>query len=193
VRADPLAPGRLLQFLLDCAGRYDESEAEYRRLLTLSGDPALTEYFWLRRAMATEGSQAVKVKLRRYLALNDHFMPIHGDVLERFEDRPAVLKLVRAATEDPFYQDSSHMAGLSHLAAFMGDDELAFDCLRRALGGQFQVQLPDLWHPQFRSVRQMPAFKDLVRDLGLYDYWRASGRWGDFVRPVGEDDFEVIG
>jgi hypothetical protein len=29
-----------------------------------------------------------------------------------------------------------------------------------------------------------------VRELGLVDYWRASGKWGDFARPVGTDDFE---
>jgi hypothetical protein len=33
--------------------------------------------------------------------------------------------------------------------------------------------------------------KQLVRDLGLHDYWRKSGRWGDFARPVGNDDFEI--
>jgi hypothetical protein len=28
-----------------------------------------------------------------------------------------------------------------------------------------------------------------VRDLGLVAYWRASGNWGEFCRPLGEDDF----
>jgi hypothetical protein len=39
-------------------------------------------------------------------------------------------------------------------------------------------------------MRQLPGFKDLVRDLGLVDYWRTSGKWSDFCHPVGEDDFE---
>jgi hypothetical protein len=25
---------------------------------------------------------------------------------------------------------------------------------------------------------------------GIVDYWRQSGRWRDFCRPVGADDFE---
>jgi hypothetical protein len=29
-----------------------------------------------------------------------------------------------------------------------------------------------------------------VRELGLADYWRASGNWSDFARPLGTDDFE---
>ena len=29
-----------------------------------------------------------------------------------------------------------------------------------------------------------------MRELGLVDYWRAVGDWGDFCKPVGDDDFE---
>jgi hypothetical protein len=31
-----------------------------------------------------------------------------------------------------------------------------------------------------------------LRDLGLVDYWRTSGNWGEFARPVGTEDFEVV-
>ena len=37
-------------------------------------------------------------------------------------------------------------------------------------------------------VRMLPGFKDLVRDLGLVDYWREFG-WGQHCKPVGESDF----
>jgi hypothetical protein len=47
-----------------------------------------------------------------------------------------------------------------------------------------------IWRPIFKGVRQLPGFKDFVRDLGLVDYWRTSGNWGDFCHPVGEEDFE---
>jgi hypothetical protein len=29
-----------------------------------------------------------------------------------------------------------------------------------------------------------------VRELRLVDYWRSSGNWGDFCRPIGRNDFE---
>ena len=50
----------------------------------------------------------------------------------------------------------------------------------------------NVWHPVFADVRKLPGFKDLVRDYGIYDYWRESGKWGDFARPIGADDFEVF-
>jgi len=39
-------------------------------------------------------------------------------------------------------------------------------------------------------MRRLPGFKDLVSKLGLVDYWRSSGNWGEFCRLVGADDFE---
>jgi hypothetical protein len=45
-----------------------------------------------------------------------------------------------------------------------------------------------LWGPLMRDVRRLPGFKDLVRDTGLVDYWRAYG-WPDFCRPISDDDF----
>lgn len=44
-----------------------------------------------------------------------------------------------------------------------------------------------LWLPLLQDMRRLPAFKDIVRNLGMVDYWRAHG-WPDFCRPV-QDDF----
>ena len=32
--------------------------------------------------------------------------------------------------------------------------------------------------------------KQVLRDLGLVDYFRASGKWPDICKPAGKDDFE---
>jgi len=39
-------------------------------------------------------------------------------------------------------------------------------------------------------MRRLPGFKDLVQNVGLVDYWRSTGNWGDFCKPIGDDDFE---
>jgi hypothetical protein len=49
----------------------------------------------------------------------------------------------------------------------------------------------DLWHPNFSRIRRDPRFKEIVRDIGLVEYWRESGAWGDFARPVNDVDFEL--
>jgi hypothetical protein len=41
-------------------------------------------------------------------------------------------------------------------------------------------------------MRQLPAFKELAKELGLVRYWRTTGQWGDFARPLGDDDFECM-
>jgi adenylate cyclase len=194
LRTDPLAStnSMMLQMALASMGRYEEADAEYRRATTLPIDTAILEYFALRVSMAREGRQGVKSRFRRYLAFKDGYMPIHAEVLAKYEDRDAVLKLVGDAFEDPVYQDVAHMLGLAHLAALFDDDALTLACLRRALVDMQGLTTPELWHPQMASVRKAEGFKDLVRDLGLYDYWRKSGHWGDFARPVGEEDFEIV-
>ena len=142
--------------------------------------------------MAREGSQSIKIQFKRYLALNDGYIPIHNQVLEKFDNKKAVLALVRHAFDEPFYQNPSHMTGIAYLAAYFGDDELALACLRRAFVEKREITVVVIWHPLFASARKTEGFKQLVRDLGLTDYWRASGHWGDFARPLGDDDFEII-
>jgi TolB-like protein len=192
VRADPLMANQMYQFALDSAGRYEEADTDYKRALALPADPAVTEYFALLRTMAREGSQTVKLQFRRYLALNDGYMPIHKEVLEKFDDKQAVLEVLRKAFGEPFYQDTSHMDGLAQLAAYFGDDDLALACLRRGYIEMRGVTVAAIWHPNFASLRKTEGFKALVRDLGLYDYWRQTGHWPDFARAKGDDDFEII-
>ena len=40
------------------------------------------------------------------------------------------------------------------------------------------------------GVRADPRFKELLRELKIADYFRASGNWGDFCKPTSGDDFE---
>ncbi|MCH8336826.1 MAG: hypothetical protein IIC61_13190 [Proteobacteria bacterium] len=47
-----------------------------------------------------------------------------------------------------------------------------------------------IWRPIHKEMRRLPGFKDLVQNVGLVDYWRSTGNWGDFCKPIGDDDFE---
>jgi hypothetical protein len=39
-------------------------------------------------------------------------------------------------------------------------------------------------------VRALPGFKALLREARIVDYWQKTGKWGDFCKPAGADDFE---
>ena len=79
----------------------------------------------------------------------------------------------------------------AHWAAYFGDPEFALQLLHgiplQEPGGVLGIAI---WRPGLREARKLPGFKDLVREIGLVDYWRATGNWGDFCRPIGEEDFE---
>jgi hypothetical protein len=48
-----------------------------------------------------------------------------------------------------------------------------------------------IWRPYRNPLRSDQRFKDILRDLGLVDYFRQSGNWGDYCRPLaGGADFE---
>lgn len=79
---------------------------------------------------------------------------------------------------------------LATWANYFGDPELALEAFRQAPAGAQTVLVFHLWLPIYADMRRLPGFKDLVSDLGLVDYWRESGDWGDFCGPVGSDDFE---
>ena len=84
------------------------------------------------------------------------------------------------------------MIGIAIYADHFGDKDLALAAVRRSVVDLKKINLEGLWWPYKTGLRIDPRFKSIVRDVRLYDYWRATGHWGDFARPVGDDDFEVF-
>jgi hypothetical protein len=98
------------------------------------------------------------------------------------------LALIKRAAHDPGYQAATALASLAVWAAHFGDDKLALDLLSRSLHGS-ALNTYLAWLPVFSDVRALPEFKQLLRDIGLVDYWRTTG-WPDVCRPVGDEDFD---
>jgi tetratricopeptide (TPR) repeat protein len=76
---------------------------------------------------------------------------------------------------------------LGQWAAHFDEPELALELLA-VVPPPYLLSNGTLWRPSLRDARRLPAFKDVVRSVGLVDYWRADG-WSDLCRPVGLDDF----
>ncbi len=191
--ADPLslAVSQLLQQQLYIVGRADEARAEYERTLALAGRREPAEHVALMQIWDAGDLERTAVQFRRYLENQAVPIPVLHRVLELLDQPAAALDLLRSTFGDPDNQDPSRMMVLSWYAARFGDAALALAAIRRSYIDLKGTYLPGLWFPVMRDVRRLPAFKTLLRDLGIYDYWRKSGEWGHFARPSGEDDFEV--
>lgn len=193
--ADPLSLAVATQTLQDfyTSGRVAEAEAEYTRTIDLPGNREPTEHAALLWVWDAGDPARIRAQFRRFLDSARQFFPtpVLNAVFEAI-DRPADARaLIRSAFDDPAYQDSTRIMLLSWYAARFGDTELANAALRRCYIEMNGLHVKGIWFPFLRDVRKTPAFKQLVRDLGLYDYWRKTGKWGDFARPVGDDDFEI--
>jgi hypothetical protein len=81
------------------------------------------------------------------------------------------------------------MRTIAEYADHFDDQELALAALRRQVL-DLGANPGTLWAPWETGLRSDARFKAIVSELGLVDYWRASGNWGDHCKPVGEDDFE---
>jgi tetratricopeptide (TPR) repeat protein len=101
------------------------------------------------------------------------------------EDTEAVLSELRELSKESDVSPLTMMV-LAAVASWSGDPQLAFDIYRKS---QFFDVPTAIWMPFNKGVRQLPAFKNWAREIGLYDYWRTSGDWGDFCQPVDDDDF----
>ncbi|HUE64224.1 MAG TPA: TIR domain-containing protein [Rhizomicrobium sp.] len=192
IRRDPLASIEMASIAFDCARRFEEANAEADRVAKLVARPVTWMLLRFLRSAVTDDPALAKTHLERYLALKDDYMPVYKAVARCFADREMALGLLMQAFQEEFYQDFHRMVGIAFLAAYFGGEDLALACLRRAFVELPSVRAASIWHPLFSKVRKREEFKRLAIELGFSKYWRTSGRWGDFARPVGSDDFEIV-
>ncbi len=195
LRADPLSlfvSGTYAQYGLDVAGRPDEAEVEYQRSKDLSGDRDIVETTALFRAFGRGDAAEARERVGRVKTYETVPVAGLGDLLEVFDQPQTMLARLRKAQADPANQGSSSQCKIALWATHHGDLALAGAALRTYALELRSPRLGAIWHFALSEARKTPAFKALARDLGFYDYWRASGNWGDFARPVGDDDFEII-
>ncbi len=198
VRARQIEPLSLrasaeLQVQLDLSDHIAEAEAEYERSKDLPGDRQVVENFAMFRALGHGDAAAARSSVRRYMAYET--TPVVGleDLPEIFDQPETMLARLRQAQTDPANQDSRKQLRIALWAGSYGYvPERAIAALRRFAVDLRSPRLGVIWLRALSGVRRTPAFKEMLRELGLVDYWRETGKWGDFVRPVGDDDFEVI-
>lgn len=185
-----LRVSRDAQIALMRADRFDEAEAEYERSLDLVGDRVSIEHYRLMRIWDDAEPETVQEQMRLVANLGSSIAPTISAVSEVFDDPDAALEILREAAHDPVNQDSLRLPTLAAWLSHYGDPELALDLLRRTYVELESTTYVMLWNPPLGDVRRLPEFKALVTELGMVEYWRSTGEWGYFCRPLGESDFE---
>ena len=106
-----------------------------------------------------------------------------------FDDAPAARALIRGKFEQASQRDLLRLHRILPFAAYFGEHELCVSAFRRVARHLIGIYIVGFWHPLYAEMRKLPAFKELVKEVGLLTYWQATGEWGEFARPVGHDDF----
>jgi len=190
---DPLnlRASTLLQNEYGIGGRADQADAEYERSKPLTGVHQANDYHALMRLLRKNAEpRLIEAQFRQYHAQDFNAFPLTRYLMQHWQDRADSIAAVRRAYADPANQDILRLFVMSEFADYYGDKDIALAVLRRQYVDNSQPGVYFIWSPFVTSLRADPRFKQMLRDLKLVDYYRATGNWGDFCHPVGADDFE---
>jgi TolB-like protein len=204
-QADPIfvLPQVMVLINLETLGDMKAADEAYRRAIVVLPNNELVQSTVVLRAMALHDQAALRAVILnalsapRPMAAPDRPTEagqINAAMVALLDNPPAALALLRRWGTDPNTPPQAFLLVVeANWAAYFGDAELSLSLLRSIsiydTSARTSVMF-SLWRPVEKAVRRLPQFKNFVRDLGLVDYWRASGKWGDFCHPLGQSDFE---
>ena len=197
-RAEPLAaiPAQNAAMSHEQLGDFDKALQGYEQSKQLKvGNLTMADPFILVLAMTRGDRALIEASLDKVTTADNDLLPPSSRALNptmrSLLDEPEQAReaLHRFAADPAYNSQFIRTVVMTVWASYFGDAELALKL-------QYQGDEPNvgvlytLWRPIHKDMRRLPGFKDLVQKLGLVDYWRETGKWGDFCRPVGNDDFE---
>ena len=198
VRLEPLVA--IVHFLLGVAyhicGNHTAAEEAGNRSKQLTDRHEVANILLLTLAM--EGNNQARIKEYAELVGNSE---LHSDlnrpgkrhvhkIMPALLDKPEAAGIeLRQFLDDPAYNNPLYRLPIADWASYYGEYQLALQALLEVSDSSSFIEYA-IWRPLHKPMRRLPGFKDLVTKLGLVDYWRSTGKWGEFCRPVGEDDFE---
>jgi tetratricopeptide (TPR) repeat protein len=174
-RAEPLLlrPVTFLAAIYEMRGELEKAEALLLSSTHLQGNEALRHQALVMIYLAQRDRDA----LRRVLSDT-------GGRVSYLDDPQLALEELRERYADATSRGAyGQLIPVAIFASFLGDQALSLDALRTY--GPTTQNLHGFWRPILSEVRRRPGFDELVQDLGLADYWRSSGTWGEFCEEIG--------
>jgi serine/threonine protein kinase/tetratricopeptide (TPR) repeat protein len=174
------------QYNLYAARRFKDVEIEYQRSRKLDGNHTSSDLLAFTRGLARQDADPQVLRGMLEDVVIPGLAAWWDDFAAAIPDREAMLAVLRRASEAG--EQSPPV-----LADALGDRDLALSALRAHLDAT-RHRFTGAWYAPWLLVhsgaRADPRFKALMREGGLADFWRESGTWPDFCKPVGRDDFE---
>ena len=167
-------------------GQFDDVVREYERSRSMAGDHQPTDFLRLMIMVIRQSSPAeFNAQVDRVLQGQGPYSAITRELVRAGTNRSAAIAAIRTALHSPEYQTLEAMRSLALAADAYGDRDLAIEALRRMsldLGGYGYF-----WFLPHSGVRSTPAFKQLLREVGLAEFFGRSGIWGDFCEQRAND------
>jgi len=185
--ADPLFAANLLtvSYAHEIRGELDLADADNEAARNLDGAEPTASF----RRMFVAISRRDPAFIRANLAPRAGHSKLTQKIAEQLEHPDIALADLHGLIKDQRSGTSSGWGIMPGMwAAYLGDPRFALELIRPVALDTTYTRL--VWHPVFSDMRRLPEFKALVTELKLVDFWRTSGKWGDFCKPVGSDDFE---
>lgn len=131
------------------------------------------------------------------------YVPVPGAVAQAWRSALAALKSGNAAARRdatrqivaqlapgtvwaaPLPNEAMSPGDMIGLVAMLGDRDTAFAQAKAYLARGSYADSSFLFWPTLADFRRDPQFFELVSQVGLVDYWRASGNWADFCADPG--------
>jgi TolB-like protein len=189
---DPLVaePYTRLSLAFDALAEHERAVASYRDMLANAAALGANDIapHLLRTLANSDVAAAQKALDETCRAFPDTCTGLRAAFQIVLGDRAQGLAELRSRYEAADNAPALAVSGL--FAAQLGDLDLAIEAFRRGVLRD-QVWLMFAWIPTMEPVRRDPRFKDLMTEVKLVDYWRAT-RWPDRCRALGERDFECF-
>jgi TolB-like protein len=163
-------------------GDFDRAEQEYTRGTEAFGNPWYLGTWFLTMERARPGRVLTAADVPPGIGKAS----AQNSIPQYLQSPQAGLAWLRDFAKDQSL-GTDQLSVIALWSAYFGGPDLSLDSIERATRRNAQNAFL-LWLPAMHDVRQLPAFKTFVTEIGLVDDWRKYG-WPTLCKPVGANDF----